>query len=203
MRADTLIYHLSSVSTVILASASPRRRELLNAAGIDHVVDAANVDETPRSGEAPAAYAERLARDKASAVAARHNDAFVIGADTVVVIDEQILGKPADAADARRMLAQLSAREHAVLTAVAVARGGGLRSSVASTAVWMRQINVAEIDAYVESGEPMDKAGAYAIQGGAARFIERISGDFDNVVGLPVALVRRLLSAAGGSYPER
>jgi septum formation protein len=188
---------------IILASASPRRRELLTAAGIDHVVDAANVDETPIVGEAPVAYAERLARAKAAAVAARHAGAFVIGADTVVVIDHQILGKPDDAADARRMLGQLSGREHAVLTAVAVAHAGAIRSDVASTSVWMRPISPDDIETYVKSGEPMDKAGAYAIQGGAARFVERISGDFDNVVGLPMTIVRRLLSAAGGSYPER
>lgn len=188
---------------IILASASPRRRALLAAAGIDHTVDAGNVDETPLGVEAPAAYAERLARAKAAAVAGRHPGAAVIGADTVVVIDDQILGKPVDAADARRMLGQLSGREHAVLTAVAVSRDGGLQSGVASTSVWMRAIGADEIEEYVSSGEPMDKAGAYAIQGGAARFVERISGDFDNVVGLPMDLVRRLLSTAGGSYPER
>jgi septum formation protein len=188
---------------IVLASASPRRRELLSAAGIDHVVDAANVDETPLAGEAPAAYAERLARAKAAAVAVRHPAASIIGADTVVVIDDEILGKPDDPVDARRMLAQLSGREHVVLTAVAVARGSELHSSVASTSVWMRPIGSDEIGAYVATGEPMDKAGAYAIQGGAAQFIERISGDFDNVVGLPMALVHRLLSTAGGSYPER
>jgi septum formation protein len=178
---------------VILASASPRRRELLLSAGIDHVVDAANVDETPRAGEEPRAYAERLAREKAAAVAARHPAAEVIGADTVVVIDDLILGKPADAADARRMLEQLSDREHAVMTAVAVARGGQIQSSVAETSVVMRKISPSEIAAYVETGEPMDKAGAYAIQGGAAGFIREISGDFDNVVGLPLRVVRRLL----------
>lgn len=187
---------------IILASASPRRRELLSAAGIDHVVDAANVDETPLTGERPHAYAERLARAKAAAVAARQPEAAVIGADTVVVIGDQILGKPVDAADARRMLEQLSGREHAVLTAVAVARGADIRSAVASTAVWMRPISAAEIAAYVETGEPMDKAGAYAIQGGASAFVNRISGDFDNVVGLPVKEVKRLLSLAAGSYPH-
>lgn len=188
---------------LILASASPRRREILSAAGIDHVVDAGNVDETPLAGERPDAYAERLARAKASAVAERQPGRTVIGADTVVVIDDQILGKPADAADARRMLEQLSGRDHVVLTAVAVARDRQLQSSVSLTHVSMRRIAAAEIDAYVATGEPMDKAGAYAIQGGAAGFVERISGDFDNVVGLPIAAVRRLLSAVGGSYPER
>jgi septum formation protein len=188
---------------IILASASPRRRDILTAAGIDHAVEAANVDETPRAGERPHAYAERLARAKASSIAERHPQAIVIGADTVVVVDDRILGKPVDAGDARRMLAQLSGREHAVLTAVAVACRGRLESSVAATSVWMRQIGAAEIDAYVATGEPMDKAGAYAIQGGAAAFVERISGDFDNVVGLPIAVVKRLLSLAAGSYPVR
>ena len=188
---------------LILASASPRRREILLAAGIAHVVDAANVDETPLSGEEPHAYAERLARAKASAVASRQPGGTVIGADTVVVIDDQILGKPIDAADARRMLEQLAGRDHVVLTAVAVARDGQVQSAVAETQVSMRVLTPAEIAAYVDTGEPMDKAGAYAIQGGAAGFITRIFGDFDNVVGLPMAAVRRLLSAVGGSYPER
>lgn len=188
---------------IILASASPRRRALLTAAGIDHVVEAANVDETLRLGELPSAYAERLARDKAEAVGLRHPGATVLGADTVVVVDSQVLGKPVDAEDARRMLAQLSGREHVVLTAVAVACGGALQSSVAETSVRMRAMSAAEIAEYVETGEPMDKAGAYAIQGGAAGFIEQISGEFDNVVGLPVSVVRRLLSTVGGSYPER
>ena len=188
---------------IILASASPRRSAILSAANIDHVVDAANVDETPIPGEAPKAYAERLARAKAQAVAARHADATVIGADTVVVVDREILGRPVDAADARRMLEQLSERDHVVLTAVAVARGGDVQSTVAETLVSMRRISGAEIADYVATGEPMDKAGAYAIQGGAARFVEKIAGDFDNVVGLPLTVVRRLLSAVGESYPER
>lgn len=188
---------------IILASASPRRRELLTAAGIAHRVDAANVDETPERGEAPAAYAERLARAKATAVAARYPDTPVLGADTVVVIGDEILGKPQDAGDARAMLARLSDREHVVLTAVAVARGAALHSSVAATSVVMRALSPEEIAAYVATGEPMDKAGAYAIQGGAADFIRRISGDFDTVVGLPVAVVRRLLSTVVGSYPQR
>ncbi len=188
---------------IILASASPRRREILLAAGIDHVVDAAHVDETPLAGELPHAYAERLARAKAQAVAARHPGATVIGADTVVVVGREILGKPLDGPDARRMLWQLSDRDHRVLTAVAVARGGELQSSVGETLVSMRAISTKEIDQYVATGEPMDKAGAYAIQGGAGQFVTRISGDHDNVVGLPIAVVRRLLSAVGGSYPER
>lgn len=188
---------------IILASASPRRRELLAAAGIAHVVDAADIDETPLAGEPPAVYAERLARAKAAAVASRHPDATVLGADTVVAVGEEILGKPADAADARRMLSRLSDREHVVLTAVAVARAGELRSSVEATAVSMRRLTADEIDAYVAGGEPMDKAGAYAIQGGAAGFVRRISGAADTVVGLPIKVVRRLLSAVGEPYSDR
>lgn len=190
---------------IILASASPRRRELLAAAGIAHAVHPADIDETPRAGEAPAAYCERLAQDKARAVARAHpdTDACVLGADTVVVVDADILGKPADASDARQMLARLSDREHVVLTAVAVARGEALQSSVAETTVRMRALSPEEIAAYVATGEPMDKAGAYAIQGGAAGFVRRISGEFDTVVGLPISVVRRLLSAVGGSYPVR
>jgi len=183
---------------IILASASPRRRELLQAAGIDHVVDPANVDETTFGGELPRAYAERLARAKASAVAERHPGASVVGADTAVVIGQEILGKPVDEADARRMLEQLSDREHVVLTAVAVARGSRLESSVAETSVVMRKISRAEIDEYVGTGEPMDKAGAYAIQGGAARFVLHTAGEFDTVVGLPISVVRRLLSLVAG-----
>ena len=179
---------------IILASASPRRRELLTAAGIAHLVDAANVDETPLAGESPAAYAERLAREKAVAVAERHPGTSVLGADTVVIVDDEILGKPIDEADARRMLERLSNREHVVLTAVAVARDGRVESGIAETSVSMRTISPREIADYVETGEPMDKAGAYAIQGGAAGFVRGISGDFDNVVGLPMRVVRRLLS---------
>jgi len=191
---------------IILASASPRRRELLTRAGIEHTVEAADVDETPYAGERPAAYAERLARAKAAAVAQRHAgtpDVRVVGADTIVVVGDDILGKPQDAADARAMLARLSGREHVVLTAVAVACGRQLESSVAETAVVMRALGASEIADYVASGEPMDKAGAYAIQGGAAGFVCRISGDFDTVVGLPIDFVRRLLSTVGGSYPHR
>lgn len=188
---------------LILASASPRRRELLAAAGIACVVDAAHIDETPQAGEPPAAYAERLAREKAAAVAIRHPNRSVLGADTVVVVDNEIFGKPVDAADARRMLRRLSGRSHEVLTAVAVARNDEIRSGVEYAAVEMRDISENEAAAYVEGGEPMDKAGAYAIQGGAGVFIRRVSGDLDTIVGLPVKLALKLLNSYGEPYPER
>ena len=188
---------------LILASASPRRRELLAAAGVSCVSDAADVDESVRAGESPAAYAERLAREKAALVAARHPGALVLGADTVVVVDDEILGKPADAADARRMLKRLSGRTHDVMTAVAVARDGVILSCVEYSTVEMRKISEKEVQAYVLTGEPMDKAGAYAIQGGAGPFVCRFSGDFDTIVGLPVKVALDLLSKHGEPYSER
>jgi septum formation protein len=189
---------------LILASQSPRRRELLLAAGFEFVVHEANVDETPRQGETADVYAERLARAKAAAVAVAHPAATVIGADTVVVIDDEILGKPVDGADARRMLRQLSGREHTVLTAVAVICAGAthrpVHSVIERTSVWMEVLDVAAIDRYIATGEPLDKAGAYAIQGYASRFIPRISGSYSNVVGLPIAAVVGLLQRCGGPY---
>lgn len=179
---------------LILASASPRRRELLAAAGVRFDVEIADVDETPRTGEDPAAYAERVARDKAAAVAGRRPGAVVLGADTVVVVDGEILGKPVDADDARRMLGKLSGRAHEVLTAVAVARDGRLHSRVEKTVVTMREIAASEAAAYVASGEPMDKAGGYGIQGGASAFVTTISGRLDTVIGLPVPVALDLLT---------
>ena len=187
---------------LILASASPRRRELLAAAGLECRVDAAHVDETPAPAEAPAVYAERLACAKAAAVAVRWPHDPVLGADTVVIVDGEILGKPADAKDAARMLRRISGRSHIVMTAVAIAWRGVIRSSIESTEVWVNVLTDAEIAAYVASGEPMDKAGAYAIQGLASRFIPRIAGSYGNVVGLPMTTVLRLLSTYDGSYPE-
>lgn len=187
---------------LILASASPRRRELLAAAGLAFRVDAADVDETPWPAETPDAYAERLARAKAAAVAARWPHAPVLGADTVVIVDGEILGKPTDVEDAARMLRRISGRSHTVLTAVAISWRGVMRSAMESTEVWVNALTGDEIAAYVASGEPMDKAGAYAIQGLASRFIPRIAGSYTNVVGLPVTTVLRLLSTYGGSYPE-
>ena len=179
---------------LVLASASPRRQELLRNAGIPFEVQAAKIPEEPIPGEPAKDCAERLAREKASAVARQRPQDVVLGADTVVVIDNQMLGKPRDAKDAARMLRLLSGREHQVVTGVCVAVNG--KSSVASeiTKVTMLEITEREIADYVATGEPMDKAGGYAIQGIASRWIPHIEGDYSNVVGLPVALVYRLLS---------
>jgi septum formation protein len=190
---------------LILASASPRRQELLRNAGISFVVQAADIDETPLAGETARECAVRLAREKALAVwRARSKEAaqedVVLGADTIVVVDEAILGKPADAEDAVRMLRLLSGRVHRVITGVCFVRSSGneeLTTASETTLVTMNELSDAEIREYVATGEPMDKAGAYAIQGRASRWIPRIEGDYSNVVGLPVALVWRILSGCG------
>ncbi len=182
---------------LVLASASPRRRELLAAAGFEVDVDPADVDETQRPGEAPADYVERIARAKVSAVARRHPSRTVVAADTAVLVDGVVFGKPADQADAARMLRQLAGRSHEVWTGVAVAREDRIRYSLERTTVWMLPLSEEEVSWYVESGEPLDKAGAYAIQGLASRFIPRIEGSWSNVVGLPVATVLQLLGSAG------
>jgi septum formation protein len=229
---------------LVLASASPRRQELLRNAGISFVVQAADIDETPLAGESARECAERLAREKALAVwrarntNKRNDDAHihdaqsydaraedvVLGADTIVVVDEVILGKPRDADDAARMLRLLSGRAHCVITGVCVVgavssfqfpassrpapvaqsqarssfevlrtENAELRTGSETTIVAMNELSDAEIREYVATGEPMDKAGAYAIQGRASRWIPRIEGDYSNVVGLPVALVWRML----------
>ena len=185
---------------VILASQSPRRRELLTLIGVAHEVRPADIDETPFPGELPAPHAERLARAKAQVLAARHPDALVVAADTIVVIDGDILGKPADAAEARAMLGRLSGREHTVFTAVACARGGEVASAVEQVAVRFREIDAADVAAYVATGEPMDKAGAYGIQGYGATIVERIDGDYFAVMGLPLVRVVRLARELGAGY---
>ena len=185
---------------VILASQSPRRRELLAVVGIAQEVGRAYVDESPLPGEAPVPHAERLARAKADTLARRHPDALVVAADTVVVIDGDILGKPRDAAHARAMLARLAGREHTVVTAVAVSRGDRVASAVERVLVRFRPLSDAEIAAYVGTGEPMDKAGAYGIQGYGATIVERIDGDFFAVMGLPLATVVRLARELGAAY---
>jgi septum formation protein len=181
---------------LVLASSSPRRQELLRNAGIRFEVQPADISEDPLPGEGAKECAERLAREKALAVARQRPHDCVLGADTVVVVDGQILGKPSDATDATRMLRLLSGREHRVITGVCLVVSG--RWSVASeaTSVTMSEISEKEITGYVASGEPMDKAGAYAIQGIASRWIPRIEGDYSNVVGLPVALVWGMLRQA-------
>jgi septum formation protein len=181
-------------SKIILASRSPRRSELLKAAGILFEVLAADIDETPHANEAPAAYVERLAIEKARAVFALRPDARVLGADTTVTVDGEILGKPEDEADALRMLRLLNGRPHEVHTGVALVSAAGVRSAVDTTRVWFAAMTDEDISWYVATGEPVDRAGAYAIQGFASRFIPRIEGSYSNVVGLPVALVSSILS---------
>jgi septum formation protein len=178
---------------LVLASASPRRQELLRAAGIACEVQAADIVEDPRPGEHAKDCAERLAKEKALAVARHCPRDVVLGADTVVVIDNQILGKPIDAADAARMLRLLSGREHRVITGVCFVVSGHCSVASEATSVTMSEITKKEISDYIATGEPMDKAGAYAIQGMASRWIPRIEGEYSNVVGLPVALVWKML----------
>ena len=179
---------------IVLASASPRRRELLAAAGLDVEVVPVDVDERPVAAEPPAAYVERVARLKATAGAARHPQRVVVGADTAVVIDGDVLGKPRDAADAGSMLRRLSGRVHDVITGVAVASAGRVESFVERTRVTMAPLSAGDIEAYVATGEPFDKAGAYAIQGGASRFITGCEGSYSNVVGLPMERLSAILS---------
>ncbi len=194
---------MPATPTFVLASASPRRQELLAAAGYRFTVETADVDETPLAGEAAPAYVARLAEAKARAVLARVPGALVLGADTTVVVDGDILAKPAGADDAARMLGRLQGRAHDVLTGVALVSATWSRVEVAATTVWFAPMtSAAEIDAYVASGEPMDKAGAYGIQGRAARYVTRIEGSYSNVVGLPVALVHELLAEYPGGAPE-
>jgi septum formation protein len=191
---------------IVLASASPLRQELLRSAGIPFTAQPADIDETPLAGESPRDCAERLAREKALAVFQRDPRRCVLGADTIVVVDGAILGKPRDAEDAARMLRLLSGRTHEVITGVClVGSDVSGQCSVAShaktasetTLVTFCEVSDQEIRFYVATGEPMDKAGAYAIQGVASRWIPRIEGEYSNVVGLPVALVYRLLQERG------
>jgi septum formation protein len=183
------------VQRIVLASASPRRAELLRAAGIEFDVMHADVDETVHPGERPDVYVRRVAEAKAGVVAARERERHVLAADTIVVIDGAMLGKPVNDHDAKRMLCLLSGRTHEVLTAVAVCRAGMSTPlvDVERTEVEFTPLTEFEIDWYVATGEPRDKAGAYAIQGYASRFVTRIDGSYSNVVGLPIALVYEML----------
>jgi septum formation protein len=185
---------------VVLASGSPRRRQLLELIGIEHEVSPSNIDETIRPRETPRRHAERLAREKASAVASREPQRITVAADTIVVVNRKVLGKPRDEDDARRMLSMLSGREHTVITAVAVARGRKLRSAVEEVRVKFRRLRDDEIDAYIATGEPMDKAGAYGIQGFGATIVECVNGDYFAVMGLPLARLVTLLRDLGVRY---
>jgi septum formation protein len=187
---------------LVLASASPRRRELLQNAGIPFVIQPSGIPELPREGEAPQVCAERLAREKALDVFRQRPQDFVLGADTIVIVDSQILGKPRDARDAARMLRLLSGRTHQVTTGVCLTAPDGKGTSIEdtrseTTLVTMSELSDDDIQSYVATGEPLDKAGAYAIQGIASRWISRIEGDYFNVVGLPVSLVYRMLRESG------
>ena len=195
---------------LILASASPRRQELLRNAGIPFIVEPTDIPEIPQPGEAPTAFVERLAGEKARVIARHHVNDFVLGADTTVVVGDEILNKPADKGDAARMLAMLSGRTHQVITGVCVIvpatenrklRTERIRSE--RTSVTFEKLTRQDIDFYVRTGESMDKAGAYAIQGMASRWISRIQGDYFNVVGLPVALVYRTLRELGFEEREK
>jgi len=178
---------------LVLASGSPRRAEILERAGWLHEIIVAGIDETVLPNEEPATYVQRLARSKAEAVASRLEDGLVLGADTTVVVANQILGQPVDDADARRMLRLLNAKWHDVLTGVAVVRvGGETRVGYQTTRVRFAEMSEQEIDWYIATGEPFGKAGAYGIQGKASLFIEEIGGDYFNIMGLPIRLVYEL-----------
>lgn len=181
---------------LVLASQSPRRRELLERAGISFVVRTADIDESVQDGEAPQQYVRRLAARKAMAVP-RGAEECVLAADTTVVLGDEILGKPADAADAVRMLTALAGRSHEVITGICLRYRQDLFIDASVTRVHFAPMSAAEIDAYVATGEPMDKAGAYGIQGLASRYITSIEGCYFNVVGLPVSLVCRYLGKIG------
>jgi septum formation protein len=220
--------HRQNKPELILASSSPRRQELLREIGIPFRVHAANINEDQMPGEPPMEYALRLALEKAQAVSKQYPQSYVLGADTIVVLQGEVLGKPRDHADAARMLRLLSGRAHEVTTAVSlispnfivpnfaapntpsqskaapntaatslVAPGTLAETRASTTKVYFREITEAEIQQYVAGGEPMDKAGAYAIQGGASRWTNRIEGEFSNVVGLPLSLVTEMLKATG------
>lgn len=183
---------------LILASGSPRRSEILTSVGWEFTKDVADIDETERSGETPEEYVQRLAHEKAAAVAAKYADAVVLGADTTVVINNRIIGKPVDLADARRMIEMIAGNWHEVLTGIAVVQKKENRHlqtevELQRTSVKFAPMTDAEIEFLVRFGEPLDKAGAYAVQAQAALFIEKIEGDYWNVVGLPVNLAYELV----------
>jgi septum formation protein len=179
---------------LVLASQSPRRRELLATAGIPFTVRVADVEEIRTPSEPADSYARRLARAKAEAAWQGRNE-IVLGADTIVVLEQDVLEKPRDAADARAMLRRLAGREHTVITAICLRHPGGVQVDSSATSVRFTPLTDAEIDAYVATGEPMDKAGAYAIQGLASKFVEHVEGCYFNVIGLPLSQVYRYLKS--------
>ena len=182
---------------LILASSSPRRRELMTQAGFTFDVLASNIDETRHPNESPTDYVRRLALEKASAIAALHPNATVLGADTTVVFEGEVMNKPTSLADAERMLQTLSNKTHRVHTGLAVVTAASTRTHVETTHVIFREITPTELTTYLASGDALDKAGAYGIQGYAARWIPRIEGDYFNVVGLPLSAVVNLLKTVG------
>lgn len=184
---------------LILGSASPRRARLLAGLGVTFTVAASDLPERRRRGEAPLAFARRLAREKARAVAKRHRGAWVIGADTIVVVDDDVLGKPGDPGEAVAMLRRLSGRDHEVITCVALIDPAGsvCEELAETTVVRFRPLEPDEIEAYARSGEPLDKAGGYGIQGAAGAFVERVRGSYDNVVGLPTEKLAAALRRTG------
>ena len=191
---------MSNAPRLILASQSPRRAELLARLGLDFEILPADIDESYLGHEMPADHAERLAREKAIVVARRHPDALVIGSDTIVLIDGDVLGKPRDAAEAVHMLKRLADREHFVYTAAAVAWGTRIHSAVEPVRVRFRPLSDRECEEYVATGEPMDKAGAYGIQGFGSALVESIDGDYFAVMGLPVVRTLDLLRKHGWRY---
>lgn len=204
--AGTLMHHQDRAPNdtpervrVVLASQSPRRRQLLSLIGIEHEVRPANIDETYLTGEEPRAHAVRLAREKAAAIALP--DAVTIGSDTIVVVDGNVLGKPRDEDEAARMLGRLSGRSHTVITAVAVHWRESMVSDAEEVGVTFRMLSEGDIRGYIATGEPMDKAGAYGIQGYGATIVERVDGDYFAVMGLPLNRLVRLLESLGLSYP--
>lgn len=188
------------MTRIVLASSSPRRRELLVSLGVDPVIVVPGVDETPLPGETPAAMVARLAAAKSAAVTVGPVD-LVVAADTTVDVDGEVFGTPVDAADARRMLHRLAARSHLVHTAVAVRRGSAARSATVTTRVRMGPLSDADIDWYVATGEPLDKAGGYALQGRAAGFVDEVEGSVSGVIGLPLSTLRRLTAELGVRLP--
>ena len=196
----TYLAPMHSTPRIILASASPRRRELLTLVGIQHSVRPADVDESLFPNEQPHAHAERLARAKAQTLAIQEPDALIIAADTIVVIDDEILGKPANELAARQTLAKLSGRTHTVVTAIACAYAGQVVAGVEEVAVTFRSLSEIEIAEYVATGEPMDKAGSYGIQGYGATIVRRIDGDYFAVMGLSLVRLIDLMRQLGVSY---